>query len=138
MDKTATITVAAPPEDVWAHVGDPARWPSWMDGLKTVKGASGDAAVGAELALGFGWWSGAQEVRVTEVEAPRRLAYAWTSMDGAQTLVAEVAPQGSDSVVTLAMSMDDALAKVTSAVAGSDYQRFLDASAQKLQALCES
>lgn len=89
---TTSVACAAEPDDAWAHLADPRRWPDWVGGVRRVTVTRGNAArppmvAGGQLLVVHGPWPLSWRLRVDAVDRPRSVA--WTAAIGPWRLQAE-------------------------------------------------
>ena len=75
IELTATVPVAAPPEAVWEHLCDTARYAEWVEDTDEVTRTDGPARLGSsydEVNPILGPWKGRSHWVVTEFDPPRR------------------------------------------------------------------
>ncbi len=85
-----TVTIAAPPEKVWAAITEPKHLVRWFGQRAELP----ELAVGARGSLGFDGY-GDFPLRIEELDPPHTIAYRWGNDDTA----APVDPHASDDVV---------------------------------------
>lgn len=107
-----TITIAAPPEKVWAAITEPEYIVRWFGQGATLEAV----AVGADGVFSFDGW-GDFPVRIEELDAPRMIAYRWgnqsaTALDPDHSTVFRftLEPQGDGTQLTVVESGFNTLA----------------------------
>ncbi len=88
------VRTTAAPEQVWAVLGDPQRWPDFDLTLRRVRGSAGPAARGQHL-LGIArWWGLPVPLDVEEAVPERRLVLRVQAVPGVSSRVTtEIAPR---------------------------------------------
>ena len=89
-------TIDAPQERVWRLLTDPDSLASWLAPARL------DPRPGGEIEIDFGEEGGPVVGHITELEAPRRLAYTWRSAGEHESVVEwELHPHGEQTRLTL-------------------------------------
>lgn len=133
-----TITIAAPPERVWAVLVDVERWP---ERIPTVDSAerldAGPLAVGSRTRL--------SQPRLppavwTVTELTDGSSYTWESKSSGVTVVAshEVEPHPDGSRLTLALTVSGALAGIGWLMTKSLTKRYVETEAASIKAASEN
>lgn len=89
-------TIDAPQERVWRLLTDPDSLSSWLAPTRL------DLRPGGEIEIDFGEEGGPVVGHITELDAPRRLAYTWRSVGERESVVEwELHPYGEQTRLTL-------------------------------------
>ncbi len=75
MQHAETIIIKRPGADVWALVGDPRTWETWVPGVTDVR-LEGDGAPSVGTGLSYGWRGKRQDTTVSAFEAGRLIGIA--------------------------------------------------------------
>ncbi len=117
MEVSAATVINKPIDDVWALVGDPAKWPSWLDGVTDVPVAEGAITVGTVLE--FRWKGRAVRSEITQYEAGRVIAFAQSqaSYDFREAFTVEAVDGGTRVSVTMGFEPTVLWMKIVAALA---------------------
>jgi uncharacterized protein YndB with AHSA1/START domain len=138
MDISVTFTVAAPPERVWALMGDPTTWSSWTASITSVEWIEGDTtAVGNTAKVKQPGFPTAKWT-VTEVVPGR--SFTWESRAPGILSVGEheVTPDGDGSHVRLAIRQTGLFAPLLALLAGKRSRRYVQMEADGLTQRAEA
>jgi uncharacterized membrane protein len=133
-----TVTIAAPPERVWAMIVDVERWPERMPTVDSVERLdAGPLAVGSRTRL-------AQPRMPTAVWTVTELAdgssYTWESRSPGATVTAAhiVEPHADGSRLTLALTVSGPMAGIGWLLSRSKARRYVETEAATLKSLAEA
>jgi uncharacterized protein YndB with AHSA1/START domain len=97
---SASVEIDAPPDRVWAVVGDVGRMPEWSPELRRLRGLGTPVRVGSRM-LGLnrrGWVVWPTTSTVTRLEPGR--AVAWRTRESGATWTYELEPSGAGTTLT--------------------------------------
>jgi uncharacterized membrane protein len=138
MEHRVTITVDAPPEQVWRLFVDVERWPEMTTSIREVRRMdSGPLQVGSEAIieqprLPRACW------RVTELEPGR--SFTWETTTGGVTTTGGhiVEPNGQGSTITLTLRLHGSFARLVYAFVGRLSRRYLSMEMEGFRRAAES
>ena len=133
---TGTISIARPPDAVFAYLLDGEKCPQWRSGVLDIKRVSGDGGVGTRYAQGVHGPMGrriAADYEVTVCEPNQRVEF--------QTLAGPARPHGrydlaaEDGGTRLTFSLDAELGGIKQLLMGSAVQRTMESEVKALDRL---
>jgi uncharacterized protein YndB with AHSA1/START domain len=139
-----TVTIAAPPDEVWRVLEDVETWPTWTASMTSVTRDGRAARADVDSGLAVGETFRVKQPRlpttawtVTEVTAPR--SFTWVARGpGVRTTATHVVePAGVGSEVRLTLDQGGPLGAVLGLVTGGLTRRYLDLEANGLKARVE-
>ncbi len=138
MQLAESISIAAPPERVWALLTDIERWPEWTQSMtKLERLQPGDLAVGSKVKVTQPKLP-VNVYQVTQIE-PNRY-FEWRIAKPGLSIVAghRVEPEGAGTKVTLTIDQSGLLAPVVGLMYGALTRRYVATEAQGLKARSEA
>lgn len=137
-DFSIITDIAAPPEEVWAVIGDVERWPEWTPSVRSIKRYdTGPLAVGSRARIEQPKLRPA-DWQVTRLEPGR--GFDWETRAPGLTVTGchWIVPTRAGSQVTISIRLTGMLAPIVAWLARKLNASYLDLEAKGLKARCEA
>jgi uncharacterized protein YndB with AHSA1/START domain len=138
VEASATVTIAAPPADVWAVLVDVEAWPTWTASMRSIRRlADGPLAVGSTVEIRQ---PGFPKARWEVTDLRDGQGFTWENRSPGVHSIGhhELEAHDGGTVVTLRLTQTGPLAGVLGALTGRRTRRFVDVEADGLRRRCKA
>lgn len=137
MRHETTVTISAPPAEVWAVLADVPGWPGWTPTVSSVEALDGELRVGHRFrvkqpGVAAAVWD------VAEVEPGASFCWATRFAGGRMVASHWIRATGEGSEVQLRIDFTGGLARLLTPLVAGRIRRFVEEEAAALKRACES